>query len=135
VELIVVSAILGVLAIMVIPAYNRFVEVVKVSRCSSEIRGLEKDVYAYFVDKNVLPASLNDIGRSGLLDPWGNAYQYLQGGGARVLFGNPLNDDFDLYSKGQNGVSPASILDADSQDDVVRAREGGWVGSVVTFFD
>lgn len=132
VELVVVSAILGVLVLLVVPSYNHFVEGVKLSRCSAEIRGLEKDIYAYSLDRNVLPASLGDVGRGGLLDPWGNAYQYVnieKGGMPRKgLFGADLNEDFDLYSVGKDGLSDPTASIWDSPDDIVRAGNGGWVG-------
>lgn len=133
VELVVVFVTIGALAMLAIPAYNHFVEAARVTRTSSEIRALEKDIYAYFIDSSVLPDSLNDIGRGDLVDPWGNAYQYLNidnGGVPRKdMFLNPLNTDFDLYSTGKNGASQPKISEPDSLDDILRAGDGGWVGS------
>jgi general secretion pathway protein G len=137
VELIVVTVIIGVLAALAIPAYGRFVEKTKVTSAIVEIRGLEKDLLAALIDGNPLPNSLNDIGRGNLLDPWGNPYQYLNianPGSPRVsFFGVELNNDFDLYSLGPNGLSAPDISVANSLDDVVRAGSGGWVGLAADF--
>jgi len=129
VELLIVVAILGVLVILVIPAYQHLVEAAKIPRCTAELRALEKDIYAYFIDNSALPNSLNDIGRGDLADPWGNAYQYNLGSWRQTQFLNPLNDDFDLYSSGPNGASEQKISEPSSLDDIVRAGDGGWVGS------
>ena len=132
VELIVIMVIIGVLAALAIPAYRRFVEKTKVTSAIVEIRGLEKDLVAALIDGNPLPNSLNDIGRGNLLDPWGNPYQYLNiaNGGSpyESRFAQDLNNDFDLYSLGPNGLSAQDLADANSFDDVVRAGNGGWVG-------
>jgi general secretion pathway protein G len=136
-ELVIVTAIIAVLAALVVPAYNHFVEGVKVTRCRAEIRGLEQVISSYALDKYVLPDSLNDVGRGSLLDPWGNAYQYVnieKGGIPRKgLFGGNLNSDFDLYSVGKDGLSDASASIWDSPDDVARAGNGAWVGLASTY--
>ncbi len=133
VELIVVCAIIGVLAGLAIPAYNQFLEGVKVNRTLSEIRTLEKDITARIADGNSLPNSLADIGRDTLLDPWGNPYEYLNFANAGTprenIFGLPLNTDFDLYSRGPDGQTHKSIIAANGLDDIVRASDGGWVGT------
>ena len=40
----------------------------------------------------------------------------------------PLNSDFDLYSVGKDGKSQAPLTAKSSQDDVIRAHDGGFVG-------
>lgn len=136
VELLMVVSILGVLAILTIPNYDRFVNGVKNSRCLAEIRILEKDINAYMVDNASPPNTLAQIGRDTLRDPWGNLYQYLNmanGGSPRQAFGDDLNDDYDLFSLGRDGLSNQSIIDITSQDDIVRAAEGGFVGLATDF--
>ncbi len=135
VELIVVAAILGVLATLAMPAYNKFIENVKITRAISEIRAIEKDILAKVIDTNALPNSLNDIGRGTLKDPWGNLYQYLNianGGAPRELF-TELNTDFDLYSLGPDGLTEQVISAANSLDDILRASDGNWVGVAENF--
>ena len=43
-------------------------------------------------------------------------------------FLNDLNQDFDIYSLGPDGVTTQVITDAEGLDDIVRATDGGWVG-------
>lgn len=40
----------------------------------------------------------------------------------------PINGDFDLYSLGKDGQSAAPLTAGISRDDVIRARDGGFVG-------
>ena len=40
----------------------------------------------------------------------------------------PINTDFDLYSMGPDGKSVAPLTAAFSQDDVVRANDGSFIG-------
>ena len=45
----------------------------------------------------------------------------------------PLNSDYDLYSCGKDGESAPSIDDPLSRDDVVRGRDGAYIGPVSQF--
>jgi general secretion pathway protein G len=139
VELIVVSAILGVLMLIALPTYTAYMKSVKESRCMADIRTLEKDISAYAIEKNALPDTntfLTEIGRDGLLDPWGRNYVYLKiagGGGVpyKDLLNKPFNTDFDLYSRGEDGNSTATLAGdpppPENMDDIIRT-EGGYVG-------
>jgi general secretion pathway protein G len=40
----------------------------------------------------------------------------------------PLNSTFDLYSKGRDGQSQPPLTATASQDDIVRATDGNYVG-------
>lgn len=44
------------------------------------------------------------------------------------LYNTPLNTDYDLYSCGKDGKSAASITDQQSEDDIVRGHDGGYIG-------
>ncbi|NTW17204.1 MAG: prepilin-type N-terminal cleavage/methylation domain-containing protein [Syntrophaceae bacterium] len=137
VELVVILVIIGILMVIALPTWSYMVTKAKVSRAEADIRTLEKDVTAYLIDKGTLPPSgqpgLDAIGRSGLRDPWNRPYQYLNTtSGGTPYQGDlpiPLNEDhFDIYSVGQNGVSTLSLADASSEDDIIRAGDGGFVG-------
>jgi len=133
IELIVVTAILGVLALMAIPAYNSYVNSSKIARAEGDIRTMENDITAYLVDRGTLPTSLNDIGRGTLRDPWGNPYEYYNfavGGKTPLqdLALEDLNVEYDLYSKGKDGASSADYSDPSSLDDIVRSNDGGDIG-------
>lgn len=129
VELIVVTAIIGVLASMTLIAISDFKDKTKVAVSGEEIRGLEKDLISYASEKGAYPPTatwLSDIGRSGLKDPWGNDYVYSLT--LNRTFGGPINTDFDLYSPGKDGISANSLLLPESKNDVVRAGDGAFVG-------
>lgn len=133
VELIVVASIIGVLVTVAMPAFSHFVDRVKVTRAIAEIRGFEKEILARIIEQNTLPDSLADIGLDSITDPWGRPYQYLKIGNPGVPRLKPLgidnlNTDFDLFSFGKNGVSQPIINDPLSEDDIVRASEGNWIG-------
>ncbi|MDD2338571.1 MAG: prepilin-type N-terminal cleavage/methylation domain-containing protein [Geobacteraceae bacterium] len=138
VELIVVFAILGVLALLSIPVYIHFVDNAKCSRTIAEIRTLDKDITAYILDKGVLPDNLDMINRANLLDPWGNHYVYtnLSIVGSvpyQDFLDQDMNKDYDLYSKGKNGITTGDLDDDISLDDIVRSGDGGSVGLGMLF--
>jgi general secretion pathway protein G len=135
IELMVVVAIISTLSAIAIPAYSRYVEKAKITKAIAEIKILSQEISAFAADGGPLPNTLNDIGRAGLLDPWGNPYQYLN---YATVHGNgpirkdrslhPLNSDYDLYSMGKDGKSQPPITAHNSQDDVIRASDGRFIG-------
>jgi type II secretion system protein G len=143
VELIVVTAIIAILATMAVPAYTEMSLRAKNANAKSDIRTLELAVNAYVLDRNYLPAQLTDIGaQASIRDPWKHPYQYYNIGtgtgdpGPRYTGWNAvepnLNEDFDLYSMGPDGVTAHNILDPtkpknDSSDDIVRTGSGSTV--------
>jgi type II secretion system protein G len=137
VELIVVCAILGCLAMIALPAFDSYRESARVASCAADIRTIESDINAYTLEKSTYPTSLNQVGRGDLRDPWGNPYAYTKladGGGPAYLNidgTSPLNEDFDLYSLGKDGASSQSLASGNptSEDDVIRAGDGTYVGS------
>jgi len=46
---------------------------------------------------------------------------------------HPINCDYDLYSKGADGKSTAPLTAKISQDDIIRANNGGYVGLVSNY--
>jgi general secretion pathway protein G len=45
----------------------------------------------------------------------------------------PINSDYDLYSDGQDGQSASPLTAKASQDDIVRAANGRYVGLASQF--
>lgn len=76
VELIVVVAILGVLATMAVPTFNEYIKTAQNGACASDLRTIDKAVTAYYIDRNVLPEHLSDVGMDNQLDPWKRPYIY-----------------------------------------------------------
>jgi general secretion pathway protein G len=48
-------------------------------------------------------------------------------------FLHPLNTDYDLYSTGADGKTKAPLAAKDSQDDIIRANDGAYIGVAANF--
>lgn len=133
IELLVTLGILGVLVAIAVPQYASWRENAKEEVAAGEIQTLSAEISnaAYRGD---YPASLADIGRAGAEDPWGNPYVYapVESTAAGQLrkdrFLVPLNTDFDLYSSGPDGQSQPPLTSSASQDDIIRANDGAFIG-------
>ena len=141
VELIVVIAVIGVLATMAVPAYDDLTTRATIARAKTEIGVVDKAITAFIIDRNSLPNQLSHVGKeANILDPWNHPYQYYNIGTGT---GDPgpqytcydllepnLNDDYDLYSLGRDGLTDHDIVNPGidppnrSSDDIVRARNG-----------
>jgi general secretion pathway protein G len=137
VELLLGMAILSILAAIAIPAYSDVTERARIVKAIADIRALEGEIAVFETNTGRLPATLDEIGRANLLDPWGNPYEYLNfalagpGGKGEMRkdrFLVPLNSTYDLYAKGKDGLTRPPLTAAVSWDDVVRANDGGYVG-------
>lgn len=135
VELMLGIAILGVLVGIAYPSYQQYTERVRVAQAIIDIQGISASVEAYSNDNRKYPADLNEVGKSGMKDPWGNAYQYTNLGAAKGVGKArknknlvPINSDFDLYSMGKDGASVSPLTAKASRDDIVRANNGRFVG-------
>jgi general secretion pathway protein G len=134
VELVAVCAVLTVLTFLAIPAYGKIKQKAMEVRAMEEIRGMEKAISAYSVDNGgALPVDLAAARLGTPKDPWGKLYEYHPIGTYPARFSSQfdidqLNTDYDLYSMGNNGRSQPDIMDDDSDDDIVRSGDGGWVG-------
>jgi general secretion pathway protein G len=133
VELIVITAIVGILASMSIPVYNSYVLRAKNSRAMADVRTLSNEISAYSSDNGGNnPPNLSSIKRNGFKDPWNHDYVYsnIAGGGISLkdVFSNPYNIDFDIYSWGPDGVSATVAGVPATNDDIIRSFEGAFVG-------
>ncbi len=126
VELLIVVSIIGVLATMAMVGFSEFINKAKVARCRSEIRNLEKEISAFATDQGKIPESLEQIGGQDLLDPWGSPYVYRDTAHLERTGPGLMNSDFDLYSKGPDGVTAPSTIDNVSLDDIIRADDGAF---------
>jgi general secretion pathway protein G len=126
------------LASFAIPAFNGYIARSRVARAVSDIGTLSLQLYRWERDKSTLPASLAEAGLTGD-DPWGRPYVYRRAGDARPTELRkdaelvPLNSDFDLYSLGPDGESAIALPAAPSHDDVVRARNGAYIGLALNY--
>jgi len=136
VEVVIVVAILAILAAISSTVYIDYINKARMYNAIDTIAAVSTELSSFGMDTGVYPQSLAEIGYSGLLDPWGNPYQYLnianagsgKGGMRKDKFLVPINSDFDLYSKGRDGLSAPSLNAAESKDDIIRANDGQYVG-------
>ena len=134
IEMMIVAVIIGVLAALAIPNYSRVRERAQIARAIGDIKALGMDLTDYQMDRGSFPSSLADIGRAGLLDPWGQPYRYVRVAGSnrgalrKDRFLVPINSDFDLYSMGPDMKTTAALTANAAKDDIIRANDGGYVG-------
>ena len=144
IELMIVVVIIGILSSIAIPNYFSSREKAKIAAAVAEIKILEKMIQTYHIDHEKYPDTIEDLGMKTPEDPWGNPYQYLKIGGMekngkeKTSVGQmrkdrnmvPVNSDFDLYSNGKDGKSQTPFTAKASQDDIVRANNGRFIGLV-----
>lgn len=140
VELVLVMAMVGTLAAIGVPAYNNYIDKVRISQAIEDIRFIEAAIELYRTDNKTLPETLDLVESTARPDPWGNPYKYLkiedkdvsevQGKWRKDHFNVPVNSDFDLYSMGKDGKSKSPFTAQQSRDDIVRASDGAYVGLV-----
>lgn len=135
VELLIIAAIAVTLVAIGVPAYKGYRENARITQAVVDIRTMEHDILIQESYEGKFPDSLDEIGRGGFLDPYGNPYQYLRVGSTeghgkerKDHFLVPLNTDFDLSSMGKDGQSQPPLTARASQDDIVRANNGAYVG-------
>jgi len=140
IELLSVIAVIGVLAAIATPKMEMAVNRAKVVRAIMDIKAIQADLDAMEVANIPLPDALSEIGRGGVLDPWGRPYAYLKyddkktpTGARRDKLFKPLNSEYDLYSLGKDGMTEEKLDKKESLDDVVRAIDGGFIGLASRF--
>ncbi len=139
----IVVLIVGILAAIAIPSYQKYVQKTRESTAMSDINIIALRLAAYRMEFDLPPdlATINIGNLLPLIDPWGNPYRYLPLYG---LPGNlpqarrdhnlvPINSDFDLYSMGPDGKSVKPLTGGLSRDDIVRANDGAFIGKASTY--
>ena len=133
-ELLIGVAILAVLAGIVIPIYTQYKVKLDNAIAVTDIINIQVAIESFEQANDAYPSSLTDVNMNLLLDPWGAPYEYLNLDG--VPIGQmrkdqalvPINSDYDLYSKGPDGLSVKPLTAAHSRDDIVRANNGNFIG-------
>jgi general secretion pathway protein G len=135
VELGLALTLLGVLVSLAVPSWKGWQDRVRTKQAQDDIIAIGVVIDQTLVDTGALPADLAAIGRAGMRDPWGNAYEYLPLVDANAKSQArkdhslvPLNSDYDLYSKGPDGQSSPPLTAKASRDDILRANNGRFVG-------
>jgi general secretion pathway protein G len=144
-EMLLAVAIMAVLTAIAIPAYNGYIDKSKNDLAISYLLAIQTEIERYYTREFHYPDALSDI--TSVLpnngkDPWGRDYVYLniiEGGPGthgdvrkdHAL--NPINTKYDLYSLGKDGDTKKQISQRESLDDIILARDGGFVGLAADF--
>jgi general secretion pathway protein G len=141
-ELLLTVAIMAIVSAIGVPFYQNYKYQAQVTNAINDIKSLGILIREYENDNHNLPSSLNDVGQGTIRDPWGYPYQYLVIPTGKIKGPSlvrkdkslhPINSDYDLYSVGQDGQSVAALTAKASHDDVIRARNGQFVGLASDF--
>ena len=138
VELLVTVVLVALLGTLAYPSLVAQINRSRVSAAVADMVRIEISLERYVTARGQLPTTLAQAGMNPI-DPWGNPYQYLRMEGARIgqvrkdRSLHPLNTDYDLYSMGADGRSVSPLTARHSQDDVIRARNGGFHGLATDF--
>lgn len=133
-ELLLVVVLVAILGTIAVPTYQGIVERAHVHAAIAEIGTLSLQIYRWETNAGHFPSSLAEAGLGTPLDPWHRPYVYLNIATAQRSDVRkdknlvPINTDFDLYSLGKDGMTAAPLTAAASQDDVVRANNGAFIG-------
>jgi general secretion pathway protein G len=138
-ELMVALAVVGLLAAIALPTYAAIIERQKVGEAGRELMEISVAIERYRTMRFEVPETLAELGLDAKLleDPWGRQYQFLsfnssipgiKGKIRKDHNLHPLNSEFDLYSLGEDGQSQSPLTAKASRDDVIWARDGGFVG-------
>jgi general secretion pathway protein G len=137
-------SVIGLLAAIALPSYAAIIERQKVGEAARELQDIAIAIERYRTTRFAIPESLAELGLDAALleDPWGREYQFLSfnspmPGVAGMIRKDhnlhPLNTEFDLYSSGKDGESRSPLTARASRDDVIWARDGGFVGLAEDF--
>jgi general secretion pathway protein G len=133
-ETLIVIAIISILAAIAIPNFLSYKDKAKNAKAIMDIRNIERLVLEYQGDNGNFPLSLADVGRNSFKDPWGIPYEYWPITGDKKQKvrkdrnTHPINTDFDLYSKGSDRKTNFALTAHASQDDIIRASNGNYIG-------
>ncbi len=148
IEMMIVVVMIAIAGQLAMTSYADNVDRGRVSTAMTDIRTIEVAITKFYVKESRYPDDLAEAfqsvpgscpkGKKTLLcDPWYTAYTYkpiefdpLKGKckGCRVDRNmQPLNSDFDLYSKGKDTQSALQIGAAYSEDDIIRVRNGNQI--------
>ena len=135
VELLIIVALIGVIAGILMPILTQQIHRAKIQKAIADIRLLEFELKRYEAAEERLPDTLEDLQIQLPIDPWGHPYEYLvfrgpgwRGKARKDRFLVPINSTFDLYSIGPDNETRPPLQNKKSWDDVVRANDGAFLG-------
>jgi general secretion pathway protein G len=137
IELTMTTVIAALLVAIAVPSYARVIQRQKTAQAERDLRVIALAIERYRTQHGTPPDALDQLGMPIPRDPWNQDYQFLNfGSNAPGVSGmirkdhnlHPLNSEFDLYSIGPDGSSSPPLTARASQDDIIWARDGAFVG-------
>ncbi|MBD3671328.1 MAG: prepilin-type N-terminal cleavage/methylation domain-containing protein [Gammaproteobacteria bacterium] len=140
VELLIVLAVVATVAGMAAAGYSSYIDTSRIDAAKRDIIEIASHIERYHLTTNSWPTDLSTAGIPNKEDPWGNLYIYariptlvgqIQTGNTMIRQDanlRPINTFYDLYSKGADGDTTNNISAPKSHDDVIRARDGDFLG-------
>lgn len=133
IEILLAVGLVGVLAAIALPSYRSYIARAEMAQVILDMKAIDILLQGYEGEYGRLPDTLEEVGWT-KPDKWGNPYYYLNMEGAttgqkrkdRSL--HPLNSDYDLYSAGPDGRTTTPLTARISQDDIIRANNGAFIG-------
>lgn len=145
IELMLAMAIVSILTAVAVPMYSDYVKKSNNNKAIADLNMIQLCIERFYSIGFTYPNTLADIApclpNKGL-DPWAHSYQYLNiiDGGPGIKGQvrkdkklNPINTLYDLYSMGADGKTKKQLDNKDSVDDIVIARDGGFIGVSADF--
>ena len=140
VETLVVCALISTLASIAAGIYVSALKSARVARAVGDLHAIGLDVQQFHLRQGRYPTRLTEARPIVPNDPWGRPYVYTdlsqRGSRGRARKDgrlNPINSDFDLYSVGADGRTTMPLTAPMSKDDVIRARDGAFLGLASDF--
>lgn len=140
IELLIAVAIVAIIVAVALPTYQEQIEQACIAQTQSNIKKIEGAVENFYTTNNQYPDTLADTRASSLLDCWDQPFRYLnlsnvkgKGKNRKDRSENPINTDYDLYSVGADGKTRTSLRPKVSHDDIIRARNGKYVGLAANY--
>ncbi|MCU0758978.1 MAG: prepilin-type N-terminal cleavage/methylation domain-containing protein [Steroidobacteraceae bacterium] len=134
-ELMLVVALVAILSAIAVPGYSAYQERARVAQAARDIGEISQRIERFRTAQLRLPDALDEVGEDDRIDPWGRGYVYYNYDAdetpdptRRDRNLRPLNTDYDLYSVGKDGASHKQVSHRTSDDDVIRALDGSFIG-------
>jgi general secretion pathway protein G len=140
IELLIAFMIMLTLASIAIPSFLRALERARTAHCVGDLRKIADDINLAGLTTGTYPTTLIQVDDDTRLDPWGDPYLYVNlmepstASQARLdRFNVKVNQQFDLYSMGPDKLTAQPLVSAPSQDDIIWASDGGYIGTASQF--
>jgi len=141
VEFAIVLLIVALVFGTITPVYFHIIEKKRIDYAMDEITKFQRDIDRFSRKNNRYPDALTEIYAIAPVDPWGAPYKYLNIKNSPAGSVNPrtnnnlarINADYDLYSEGPDTMSLSPIAASESRDDIIRGRNGNFVGTAADY--